>query len=1758
MEHISSEEMLGFLEHAPTTVFLVDEEARVLYCNHHALTSFGIKNKDAFGAHFFSNFSTSFQSSIVAKDFMTIQIAKAMSQGIVRFPWTIKRDFHESPSSIRLVRVQYEGKPCCIAYLTEFDTGGGTFFDEPLERSLLDDKAWSILDSMPTAWSFTDHEMNILDCNMAAVKLFQAKNKQELLPRYSEIFPEFQSCGRPSMELALEYVEKAMVEGKAVVEFEHKSLEGEYLPVEVTLVRVGLKNRFIISVFMRDLREQRELEMQKALEDARLQAILQNIPAAIHLWSGDNEMLFCNEQMADVFGFSNTDEYRAKFLGIFPKFQPDGKNSLEHDFRLLREVFETGQPQVFEWVLLDKNGKEMFVERSFFRIKYGDSFAILEFCRDLRHEKEKAELVRKESERFKLFFNSVPVVCTFWDEHHELIMGNVASAQLFNLSSDQEFIYRFYELSPLTQPCGTLSTLKFVTHLEAAFEEGYAEFEWMHRIPSTGEEVPTIVSLTRTEFEGRLGVIGLTIDQRAHFEKREMTRKESERFKLFFHAVPVPCMLWNENRQLAMCNPAAAKAFKLPTPQDVVDNFFGLMPEIQPDGRLTSQMAKEHLDKAFKDGFVEFQVLHYLPHVDEEMLALASLTRIEFEGRPGLVGVMRDLREDIEKENMLIKDKERFKKFFDVAPAICTVWNHDRKLVLCNEFAYKAFDLSSVEEYLARFGELSPALQPCGMPSREKASAYVNEGFVKGFVEFEWMHQKPNGDPFPAIISLVRIDFEEQPHLLGFAIDQREQNAHTEMLLREKERFEKFFNNVPAVCTFWDENRNLSMCNHAAAELFGLDSPQEYLDRFPELSPPVQPCGTPSFEKAMSFVEEAFTRGFSSFDWMHQKPDGTPIPAIVSLTHTELDGKPALIGITYDKREQHARDLAFQEQIDRMNSILEHIPVPMQIWDKEHRAIFANPAVMELFDVADLDEYLESHYNDYVETQPDGTFSLESANEAIDIAFEQGRHKIEWTHKSRKGEVVPLECELIRINYGSQDVVLELAYDLREEKAKEAELQGQIDRFNAVLDHSPATVHIWSEDRQLVFANNATFEFYGFDDLEDYIGNMSRAYPEFQPCGTESTMFFYTALGLAFELGRNELMWLSINELGEQVPLRCSMVRMQYGAECAVVVFANDMRQELRELEERKETEQKLGLYLEYMPFAASILDMQLNILETNSSTFKLFGYDSKEEYIENFHKTLPELQPDGTNTVELFGRYHAEFANVPRFSFECVLLAKDGTSIPCKLTTTVTELGGETVTMAFLEDMRVHLAMNEEQRLMKERLRAMLDASPNCCFITDDAGLILDCNTVALELFGTSNLGELNAYMKGLHAEEQVDGKISNKAVLQKIAAIFKSEERNFEWIFKNMAGESIPTQVSAHPMSLGDKDVAVLYVRDMRESIRAEQERAKNQERMVALLNSSPVAGFVLNSDFELVVSNLATRELLGVKNTEKITSHGGMFAFLPEYQPDDMPSEQKLKAFFEETFRTKHEMGFEWVWKSLADEAVPVHVTLKIIELEGVDHIIGHMQDLRQLHKVTDAAAALEKMAYTDALTGAFNRRYMDIECTQMYENCVQQGLDFTLLVMDIDNFKTVNDTHGHKIGDEVLKILVGRVGDVLRKFDAVIRYGGEEFVVMMPETNIEDGKKVACRIKWSITHAPFITSKLELPITVSMGVATKEDSTPAKPYEAIAHIIDTADNAMYYSKHNGKNMVISSEKGEIITVDCGMLNEASARRRSRDRK
>ncbi|MDP2246819.1 MAG: diguanylate cyclase, partial [Nitrosomonadales bacterium] len=293
-----------------------------------------------------------------------------------------------------------------------------------------------------------------------------------------------------------------------------------------------------------------------------------------------------------------------------------------------------------------------------------------------------------------------------------------------------------------------------------------------------------------------------------------------------------------------------------------------------------------------------------------------------------------------------------------------------------------------------------------------------------------------------------------------------------------------------------------------------------------------------------------------------------------------------------------------------------------------------------------------------------------------------------------------------------------------------------------------------------------------------------------------------------------------------------------------------------------------------------------------------------------------------------------------------------------------------------------------------------------------------------------------------------------------------------------------------------------------------RAESQLTESESKFHLLFNQS-LDGLLIMDGYEIIECNPAVMDMLGC-GLEHIL-HTPMWTFSPTRQSDGISSEAKIKEIVE-IVRQQGRYRFEWIQRRLNGEDFPTEVTMVPITLNGKQVFYTTWRDISEQK---NAEARIRHLAQYDVLTSLPNRTLLTDRVNQAINMAQRNHQNLSLMFFDLDRFKNVNDSLGHGVGDELLIQVSMRLQAVVRDQDTVSRIGGDEFVLLLLDTNAEGASRVAEKLMTTIAQLYQIYHH-EINITPSIGIAVYPDDG-----ENFDDLLKSADIAMYRAKQSGRN-------------------------------
>lgn len=312
-------------------------------------------------------------------------------------------------------------------------------------------------------------------------------------------------------------------------------------------------------------------------------------------------------------------------------------------------------------------------------------------------------------------------------------------------------------------------------------------------------------------------------------------------------------------------------------------------------------------------------------------------------------------------------------------------------------------------------------------------------------------------------------------------------------------------------------------------------------------------------------------------------------------------------------------------------------------------------------------------------------------------------------------------------------------------------------------------------------------------------------------------------------------------------------------------------------------------------------------------------------------------------------------------------------------------------------------------------------------------------------------------------------------------------------------LVGEDTKTEVSA-------ENGQILLLDDRALSRRRIVETLSQKHSVTTAEDGEDILRLASTSDFDIIIVSLSLEDSDGLRLCSQLRSHDATRSIPVIVLVEEGNVERLVRAL---------------------DMGVNDYVVRPIERYELMARVRTQLRHRRYQERLRVSLHASLELAVTDPLTGLHNRRYMTNHLTTQVDTCGTKDKHVCLLILDIDFFKQVNDTYGHPAGDEVLKEFATRLKANVRGIDLPCRFGGEEFVVVMPDTDVGFASSIAERLREQVADAPFkIPDGSYIDVTVSIGVASTLGSQ-----DTVEALLERADQALYRAKREGRNRVVA---------------------------
>ncbi|MDD5247457.1 MAG: PAS domain S-box protein [Rhodocyclaceae bacterium] len=546
-------------------------------------------------------------------------------------------------------------------------------------------------------------------------------------------------------------------------------------------------------------------------------------------------------------------------------------------------------------------------------------------------------------------------------------------------------------------------------------------------------------------------------------------------------------------------------------------------------------------------------------------------------------------------------------------------------------------------------------------------------------------------------------------------------------------------------------------------------------------------------------------------------------------------------------------------------------------------------------------------------------------------------------------------------------------------------------------------------------------------------------------------------------------------------------------------------------------------------PDPAWIIDGNL-FVDCNDAAVRTLGYANREEIL-NVHpaKLSPSTQPDGQDSFAKAEQMMALAMARGLHRFEWLHTRADGSEFVAEVTLAVVELNDKPLIYAVWRDTTERRKAEQAAREAESKYRLLFEQASDGIFLQDEKGFI-DCNRHGAQMYGLTRAEVIGRSPADLCPAMQPCGRPSADVAAEKVSAAMRGEAPRFEWQFLRADGVAVDAEISLSPVEVDGVTYLQAIVRDITERKRAEAALHESEMRYRSVVDNVKEVVFQTDSQGLWTFLNCSWKEVTGFAVADSLGT-----LFLDYVHPDDRQHNQEL---FEPLIQRKedccrHEIrylhqsgGFRWI---------EVFARLTLDEAGNIIGTSGTLNDITERRRMEDQ---VRQLAFYDPLTKLPNRRLLVDRLNLTMAASKRSGCYGALLFLDLDNFKPLNDTYGHAVGDLLLIEASDRLKRCVREVDTLARFGGDEFVVILSELDADKGesasraKRVAEKIHSALSEPYRLTvmpegrtdATVEHHCTTSIGVAMFMGHETSQD-----HILRWADMAMYRAKEIGPNSI-----------------------------
>jgi diguanylate cyclase (GGDEF)-like protein/PAS domain S-box-containing protein len=1025
-----------------------------------------------------------------------------------------------------------------------------------------------------------------------------------------------------------------------------------------------------------------------------------------------------------------------------------------------------------------------------------------------------------------------------------------------------------------------------------------------------------------------------------------------------------------------------------------------------------------------------------------------------------------------------------------------------KKFVYVNPFFAKLTGYSREELIGTRSFKL---VLPQDRPSvRKKATRNLKSRVSSKPYEYRFI--KKNGEIMWVMERVSPIEYMGQKATLGSFVDITQRKQLEEALAHSEETYRNILEQMYDSYYEVDLSGNFTFVNDSVCQNLGYSREEMVGQSYRFTTPP------DDIKPLLLAFNQVFSTGLPNIGFAHGilRKDGSIISVESSISLRENE-RGEIIGF-----RSVSRDITVRKQLEeavikseeRYRTILEQLQDAYYEVDLAGNFTFINESTGYSFGYS-REELIGQNYHLVIPEE-----DIKAHFAVYNEVYRTGKPNKGFAHKIRckDGSILFSEVavDLRRDEQGKVIGFKSVSRDITKRRQMEEELQ----KLASIVRYSSELVNLSATDGKMIFINAAGARMLGVDPENLDQVTIMQVIPDHLKEQVQSELLPALLKGGTWE---GDLQYLNL-KTGLLTDVHALTFAIQDPSTGAPLYFANislDITERKRAENALRDSEERLRTSMENAPDGIYMNDLEGNFLYGNRRCEEIIGYTREELIGKNFLELniLPE-----DSLARAAQILQDNINDKPTGPDELELINKEGHRVPLEINTSIVRQGDRKVVLAFVRDITERKKAEEALKESQERYRALFDRSLDLVYVRDFKGNFVDANPASLDLLGYRGEDIANLNFASLLDPSQFPRTIQileelSETGFQKVPSEYSLKRKDGTYLY-------VETQESV--IYRNGKPHAVQGVgRDITRRKKAEEALQESEEKYRSLVENINDVFYSLDTEGNITyISPVVERFTL-----YKVGDLMGK-SFIPLIYPDDLPA--LLDSFNRLVSGQLEPSEFRVMDKDgriifVRTSSRPLY---KDGEIVGITALMTDITERKQMER------KLEEMATHDYLTGLPNRVLLTDRFTMAAALAHRNKARLAVMSLDLDKFKTINDTLGHDAGDQVLKSVSKRLGGIIRASDTLARVGGDEFILVMMETNHrEDATVIAQKILDSFAE-PLSIDGHRLHLTTSIGIAIYPEDA-----QDLETLTKKSDAAMYYSKGHGRNQFKFFGEGDV---------------------